>query len=206
MCYDFLDLVLKEDSWITNGTDTDSFCCSFNAPWEECIKDQALYDELSKEYFCSQDDSLSMTLNHEGKQWPISVRQHERRIPGKWKVESEGTFVAWLTAKVALLGLMKPNKKDKFGEQALKISFRGGNNNNFGVKHHWIGQNMKAEFVGTILGQIKAIKSYNKGFKLVQVGDEKRLCTYSQDKSVASFWHDKSIVLPDLIHTALSPL
>ena len=203
--YDFLDKVLDPTSWESNGTDTDCFCASFNDTWENCIRDKPLYEKLKKKFFCSNDtEKVAMTLQHEGKSYDISQAAYEHRVGGKFKMESEGDFVAWITAKMALLGLLKANHKDKFGELGLKISFKGGNNLNYGLVKNWIVQSMKNDFVGIILGQQATIRSHNKGFRVRD--EDQRLITYYQDKSCASFWHDKSIIEPDCMHTSITPL
>jgi len=202
-CFNFLYKILDPLKYETLATDTDCVTLCLTDEFENCIADRPLYEKLKHKYFPRFSKEISHCITHAGSSYPITIAAADHRKGGLWKVESEGTYAACIGPKMTLLGIEK-NSKNKFAEIGLKLSLKGCVNDQWGALNNWISQKMKNSFTGIILGQQAAIESINRGFMLRK--SDQRMTTYQQRKDVASYFHCKSIILPDCVHTSLTPL
>lgn len=203
--FDFLYKVLDPLKFETCHTDTDCLSIAITEEtFEECVKDQELYDKLKHQYFPRTSTKLSHHVTFQGTTYPISIAAADKRKPHMWKVESVGDFIAAVGPKCVLIELLEKHNKNKFAEIGLKLSLKGCMKDNYGLLAKWNAETIKNDFIGLILGQKRVIESINKGFQIRK--DDQRMVTIQQRKDVASFWYDKTILLPDCRHLDLSVL
>ena len=203
--FDFLDKVLDPLKWESVSTDTDCFGIALTGEFEDCVADWPLYEKLKPKYFPRTSKEISHYVTHLGKRYPITIAQADRRKPLLWKEESSGPMVASIGPKMTVVQIQEDkDAEDRFKQMGIKLSMRGAINHQYAALRNWEANRIKSDFIGIILGQQAVIESVNRGFRLRQ--DDERLVTYQQRKDVCSYWHSKSIILPDCVHTALTPL
>ena len=182
--WEVINKYLVNDQYQLMEMDTDSLYIAFaRDTLDECVKPELREEWATEKWKWFSSDDNTTTVSFEGQQ--ISLKQWDKRTPGKFKIEYDGTGQACLNSKVyTCWGAI-----DKDGKGYSKTSCKGAQQRrNELTKDHFL----------SLLHTTEAHTVENAGF----IKDDNGIIkTYTQKKTGMSYYYFKRKVLADGVST-----
>ena len=208
--------LLKFQYWLDSHIDTDKldYCYSdtdclvmaiAGDSLDEIVRPemQESWNKTAPTWFQATGQHIVETIEWNGQKFDLTEQAHDRRTPGKIKIEFDGKGIAAVASKSCFLwGAQKLDCDDFFKRNGVKMSSKGINKFKMVKSTDSDDQKLKELYIRLIKQENiedKEHRASNKGFKVQKTDTEQRMVTYEMNKVCLSYYFDKAKVQANMI-------